>query len=138
MQTVKTEITNWLSSKRRIINLVIGLSAVLIYEIARVTYRPYIYSNGINDFHVADTLGNSLGTIATVFVFLSILGRKISDDLFLLRTVVISVFVYELAHPLLGKQIDIWDLIATIVGGILCEIIYKWIHKRELPTTLVF
>jgi len=138
MQTVKTEITNWLSSKRRIINLVIGLSAVLIYEIARVTYRPYIYSNSINDFHIADTLGNSLGTIATVFVFLSILGRKISDDLFLLRTVVISVFVYELAHPLLGKPIDIWDLMATIVGGILCEIIYKWIHKRELPTPVAF
>ena len=109
-----------------------------MYEIARVTYRPYIYSNSINDFHVADTLGNSLGTIAAVFVFLSILGRTISDDLFLLRTVVISVFVYELAHPLLGKPIDVWDLIATLIGGILCEIIYKWIHKRELHSTAVF
>lgn len=132
MQTLKTEITNWLSSKRRIINLFIGLSAVVIYEIARVAYRPYIYSNDINDFHIADTLGNSLGTIATVFVFLSILGRKITDDLFLLRTTVMGVFIYELVHPLLGKQIDIWDIIATILGGILCEVIYKWIHKREL------
>lgn len=138
MQTVKTEIKNWLSSKRRMINLVIGLSAVAIYEIMRATYRPYIYSNSINDFHIADTLGNSLGTIATVFVFLSVLGRKITNDLFLLRTVVISVFVYELAHPLLGKSIDVWDLMATITGGILCEIIYKWIHKRELPTPVVF
>lgn len=67
-------------------------------------------------------------------MFLSVLGRNITDDLFLLRTVVIGVFVYELAHPLLGKQIDIWDLMATVVGGILCEIIYKWIHKRELHT----
>jgi glycopeptide antibiotics resistance protein len=131
MQTIKTEITKWFSSKRRIINLLIGLSAVVIYEVARATYRPFIYSNNINDFHIADTLGNSLGTVATVFVFASVLGRTITEDRFLLRTVAIAVFVYELAHPLLGKPIDVWDLMATVVGGVLCEIIYKWIHKPE-------
>lgn len=125
MQTIKTEIMAWFSSKRRMIYLYIGLSAVAIYEIMRATYRPYIYSNGINDFHIADTLGNSLGTIATVFVFLSVLGRAIKDNLFLLRTVAISVFIYELAHPLLGKPIDIWDMIATVLAGIFCQIIYK-------------
>jgi hypothetical protein len=50
-------------------------------------------------------------------MILSVLGRKVADDLFLLRTVVIAVFVYELAHPLLGKPIDIWDLMATVVGA---------------------
>lgn len=134
MQTIGNEFVGWLSSKRRIINLIIGLSAVVIYEIARVTYRPFIYSNNINDFHIADTLGNSLGTIATVFVFLSVLGRTITDDKFLLRTVAIAVFVYELAHPLLGKPVDLWDLIATLVAGVLCEIIYKWVHKPTIDS----
>ena len=125
MQTLKIEIMNWLRSKRRMIHLGIGLGAVVIYELTRAYYRPFIYSNGINDFHIADTLGNSLGTIATVFVFLSVLVRTIADERFLLRAVPISVFVYELAHPLLGKPIDVWDLIATAVAGFFCEVIYK-------------
>ena len=128
MKTIKTEIINWLQSKRRMINLFIGLSAVVIYEVARAYYRPFIYTNSINDFHIADTLGNSLGTIATVFVFLSVLGRTVADERFLLRTVAISVFIYELAHPLLGKPIDIWDLIGTAMAGIFCEVIYKLIQ----------
>jgi hypothetical protein len=137
MQTIKTEISNWLSSKRRIINLAIGLSAVVIYEIARVTYRPFIYANRINDFHIADTLGNSLGTIATVFVFISMLGIDRAKDIFLIRTVAIAVFIYELSHPLLGKPIDIWDLIATALTGVFCEILYKSIHRRGDPSSEV-
>src|SRR5215203_2938057 len=113
MQKIKTGISEWLHSKRRIINLLIGLGAVVLTEIARATYRPYIYSQGINDFHIADTLGNSLGTVAAVFVFTSLFGRDLVQDYFMIRTVTISVFLYEIAHPLLGKPIDPWDMLAT-------------------------
>jgi hypothetical protein len=129
MKTIKTEIIHWLKSKRRMINLFIGLSAVLIYEVARAYYRPFIYTNRINDFHVADTLGNSLGTIATIFVFVSLLGIDRANDIFLIRTVTIAVFVYELAHPLLGKSIDPFDIIATVIAGIFSEILYRLIHR---------
>jgi hypothetical protein len=131
MQRIKAELSNWLSSKRRIINLLIGLGAVVLYEIARATYRPYIYSQGINDFHIADTIGNSLGTVATIFVFTSLLGRDLVQDYFMIRTVMISVAVYELAHPLLGKSIDPWDLVVTILTGVLCEILYRRINKNK-------
>ncbi|MBC7878127.1 MAG: hypothetical protein H7Y59_13235 [Anaerolineales bacterium] len=129
MRTIKTEIINWLQSKRRAINLFIGLSAVVIYEVMRAYYRPFIYTNGINDFYIADTLGNSLGTIATVFVFVSVLGTDHAKDIFLIRTVTIAVIVYELAHPLLGKTIDPLDIIATVVAGIFSEILYRVIHR---------
>jgi len=112
------------------INLVIGLSAVVLYELMRAYYRPFIYSQGINDFHIADTLGNSLGTVATVFVFTSLLGRDLSQDYFMIRTVTISVLVYELAHPLLGKPIDPWDILATVLAGIFCEVLHRLIHQR--------
>ena len=134
MQPLKIEIKNWFSSKRRIINMLIGLSAVVLYEIARATYRPYIYSQSINDFHIADTIGNSLGTIATVFVFTSLLGRDLAQDYFMIRTVTISVVVYELAHPLLGKSIDPWDLVATIITGVFCELIHRAIHVQAQET----
>ena len=124
------EINNWLHSKRRITNLLIGLSAVLLYELMRATYRPWVYSQGINDFHIADTIGNSLGTVATIFVFTSLLGKDIAQDYFMIRTVTISVAVYELAHPLLGKPIDPWDLVATSITGVFCELLYRTIHRQ--------
>lgn len=129
MRQVKDEIKLWSKSRRRVIHLLIGVGTVMMYEILRAYYRPFIYTQGINDLHLADTLGNSLGTVAAVFVFISLLGRDQTQERFILRTVVISVLLYELAHPLLGKTIDIWDLIATVAAGIFCEVLYRFIHR---------
>ena len=130
MERLRNELIHWLYSKRRILNLLIGINAVLLYEIARAYYRPYIYTQGIHDFHIADTLGNSLGTMATVFVFVSLLGRDSAQDYFLIRAVTISVLAYEAAHPLLGKPIDLWDMVATILAGAFCEVLYRLVHKQ--------
>ncbi|MEK7727763.1 MAG: hypothetical protein AAB354_05075 [candidate division KSB1 bacterium] len=108
--------------------MAIGISAILLYELARAYYRPFIYARAINDFHIADTLGNSLGTVANVFVFVSLFGRNIAQDYFLIRTVTIGVLVYEVAHPLLGKPIDPWDICATVVAGSFCEGFYRLLH----------
>lgn len=73
---LKDSIINWRFSKNRAIFLVIGLSALLFLEfVARPIYRPFIYSRNIFDFHIADTLGNSLGTIAGIFIIITFLGR---------------------------------------------------------------
>lgn len=130
MQALKIEFVDWLASRRRIINLLIGISAVLAYEILRAYYRPWVYAQGLNDFHVADTLGNSLGTVAQVFVFISVLGRTIQHDYVLIRIVTVAVVVYELAHPLLGKPIDPWDIVATVLAGIFCEALHRLIHRQ--------
>jgi hypothetical protein len=135
MGRLKSEIVDWLLSKRRIINMVIGLSAVLLYEAARAYYRPFIYSSGVNDFHIADTLGNSLGTVAAAFVFASALGRNRKQDSFLIRTVAISVLVYEVAHPLLGKPMDPRDMAATVIAGFFCEGFYRLIHGPQQSTS---
>jgi len=130
LKRFRNKIIDWLHSKQRMLNLMIGLSALVIYEAARVTYRPYIYSRGIYDFHIADTLGNSLGTVATIFVFVSLFGRDRAQAYFLIRTVTISVLVYEVAHPVLGKPIDPWDILATVLAGVFCEILHRLIHKQ--------
>ena len=136
MKQLKMEINHWLHSKRRIINMIVGISAVLLYETARAYYRPFIYSSAINDFHIADTLGNSLGTVATVFVFTSLFGRQSAQDYFLIRTVTISVLLYEAAHPLLGKPIDAWDMVATMSAGLFCEVFYRLLHRspQSIPS----
>lgn len=125
-------IRTWKFTRERVINLSIGLSAVLIYEfIARPLYRPYIYQNNINDYHIADTIGNSLGTIATVFVLIGLIGQGRTQHLFLIKTITVSVALYELAHPLLGKPIDPWDVLATFITGGFCWMLYMVIHPNK-------
>lgn len=42
LKRFRNEIIDRLYSKQRMLNLLIGLSALVIYEVTRVTYRPYI------------------------------------------------------------------------------------------------
>lgn len=130
MGKIKSEIDGWTLSKRRLINIVVGVSALLLTEAARTYYRPLIYAHHINDFHIADTLGNSLGTVTTVFIFVALLGRDNARDYFLICTVTISVLVFEVMHPLLGKPIDPFDMVATILAGAFCEGFYRLLHGR--------
>jgi hypothetical protein len=131
----KKEISNWKFTKHKATWLTIGLIALLFYEfVARPYYRPYIYRNNINDFHLADTIGNSLGTIATIFLFLFLFGGEKKRDHFLIKTVTLSLVVYELAHPLLGKSIDPWDIAATLVTGVCCFVLHWSVHRRNEPT----
>ena len=139
IQDLKEEITKWKLTKERIIHLTVGVTAILIYEfIARPIYRPYIYRNNINDFHIADTIGNSLGTMATVFVLMGLIGQGRSQNIFLIKTITIGVALYEIAHPLLGKPIDPWDILATLLTGGLCLMLYKFIHPRLDKEQLTF
>jgi hypothetical protein len=128
----KEELKNWKFTKYKSINFAIGISALLIYEfIGRPIYRPYIYNNKINDFHIADTLGNTFGTLPTIFFLIAILSNETTKGNYLIKLGTFSVVLFELAHPLLGKTIDIWDIIATILAGLVSYLIYNGIFKDK-------
>lgn len=133
------ELRNWKLTKYKVINFTIGISALLIYEfVGRPIYRPYIYNNKINDFHIADTLGNTFGTLPTIFFLIAILSNDTTKGNYLIKLGTFSVVVFELTHPLLGKPIDIWDIIATILAGFVSYLIYNGIFKdksKEEKTT---
>ena len=130
---LKAGLAKWRLTRERIINLAIGVSAILVYElIARPIYRPYIYKNKLNDFHLADTIGNSLGTVAAVFVIIGFVGEGRAQHWFLIKTITISIVLYEIGHPLLGKPIDPWDILATVITGGLCLALYKAVHPLSL------
>ena len=114
--------------RARILNLLIGLTAAVLCEIGRHVYRPFIYSRGIWDFHFADTLGNSFGMMATAFVLVGIFGRGGPHNGFVLRCTIIGVALFELASPLLGKVVDPWDLVATLIFGWLTLRLYDLVH----------
>ena len=127
-----SELRNWKLTRYKAVNFFVGISALLIYEfVGRPIYRPYIYKNGINDFHLADTLGNTLGTLTTIFFLIAILSNEKTKGNYLIKLGTFSVVVFELAHPILGKPIDIWDVIATILTGFISFFFYNSIFNSQ-------
>ncbi len=130
LNELKNEILHWKFTRYKAINFAIGISALLIYEfVGRPVYRPYIYDNKIYDFHVADTLGNTFGTLTTLFFLVALLSNETKKGNFMIKLGTLSVVVFELAHPLLGKPIDIWDVIATVLTGVFSYFIYNILFK---------
>ena len=131
LKELKTELRNWKLTRYKLINFGIGLAGLLVYEfIGRPIYRPYIYENNINDFHIADTLGNTFGTMPTIFFLIAILSNDTERGNFLIKLGTFSVVLFELAHPLLGKPIDFWDIIATIITGFISYFTYNTIFRK--------
>ena len=124
------ELKNWRLTKYKSINFAIGITALLTYEyIGRPIYRTYIYTNEINDFHVADTLGNTFGTLATLFILIALLSNGTIKGNYLIKVGTFSVCVFELISPLLGKPIDVWDILATILAGLVSYVMYNVIFN---------
>ncbi len=74
----------------RIIYFIVAIIAFLVTETGRYIYRPFIYQNGINDFGIADSIGNLGGIIVQIFLMLSILNshpKKYLIQLDLLQSV---------------------------------------------------
>ena len=117
------------------ITLTIGVSAFFLTEMARSFYRPYIYANDINDWVVADTIGNSLGTVAAIFMILTMSGRGTSWDWRLVAMVIAGLIGYEMLNLLGDHPFDVNDVVATIVFGSISIVIYARILARFGATT---
>lgn len=131
LHELRQELSNWKLTRERIVHLGIGLTALILYEfVGRPIYRPYVYAHNIFDFHIADTLGNSLGTITTIFVAIGLLGREPAQHKFLIVTTTLAVTCFELAHPLLGKPMDLWDIAATLITGFLSYGLYILLSRK--------
>ena len=102
----------------------IGISAYFVTEVARSFYRPFIYANGINDFHIADTIGNSAGTVTAIFMILTLVKPDNARPYQLILMVFAGLIGYELLSASPTHAIDPWDLLATVVFCILSSLVY--------------
>jgi hypothetical protein len=110
--------------------LFIGITAFSVTELARSFYRPYIYKNNIEDFFIADTIGNSFGTMTAIFMILTLSGKGTNKDWNLVVIIISGLLVYELLN-LTGKTaIDLNDMIATVVFGTISAIIYFYLLRE--------
>ncbi len=116
----------------RIINGLIGATALVATELGREYYRPFIYSRGIRDYGIADTIGNSLGTITAVFVVLCVSGKNSSTDYRLIAILTLGLCVYELLQGPMGGRIDPNDIFATLISGAICAFLYRLLYGHPL------
>ena len=118
-------------SRLKKITFSIGISAYFVTEVARSFYRPYIYANDINDWVIADTIGNSFGTITAVFMILTMSGRGTNWDWWLVGMVIFGLLGYESINLLGDYPFDINDVLATVLFGGISMLIYASILNKH-------
>ena len=114
----------------RIIYFVMFVLSFGITEIGRYIYRPFIYENNINDFGIADSMGNSGGIIVQIFFGLAIFNSTKIKGIRLIFFFIIGYVIYELAQLFLPKGVFDWkDIYGTIIGGSVGLILFLVIQK---------
>jgi hypothetical protein len=121
-----------LMNKRSI--YIILLSIVLLFTLyEELKLRPYLLKHHITAFYLADSLPNFL---AVVIFFLGHMvirfpvdEQKIVSLIFAFVAVLALYEVFQLWMP--GRTFDVKDLIASIIGGIFCYLVFRIVNKTS-------
>jgi hypothetical protein len=115
---------------KRIIYLVIAVLFFFLTEIGRTIYRPFIYTNNIDDYGIADSIGNSGGIIVQIFFTLAILNSPTKKVFRVIGFIVIGYILYELVQPYLPRGVFDWkDIYGTLIGGAISLFILLFVNK---------
>jgi len=115
---------------KRIIYFVIAVLFFFLTEIGRKIYRPFIYSNNIDDYGIADSIGNSGGIIVQIFFMLAILNSPRKKVFRVIGFVVIGYILYEILQPYLPRGVFDWkDIYGTLIGGVISLFVLFFIKK---------
>jgi len=113
----------------RLIYFISFLFSFALTEIGRYIYRPFIYENNINDFGIADSMGNLGGIVVQIFFGLSILNPTRKKGLRLIGFFTIGYIVYEILQLYLPKGTFDWkDIYGTVIGGVFSLLLFLLIH----------
>ncbi len=115
---------------KRIIYFLIAVLFFFLTEIGRNIYRPFIYSNNIDDYGIADSIGNSGGKIVQIFFMLAILNSPRKKVFHVIGFIVIGYILYEILQPFLPRGVFDWkDIYGTLIGGVISLIVLLLIKK---------
>jgi len=125
-------------TSRRWANATLFLAAFLLTEFGRRIYRPYIYSHGIHDLGLANTIGNLGGVVVIAFFDATIANwtpqETTSYTWFL---IVPGLMLYEfLQGNLLRGTFDWGDIGATLLGAVIATALNRRIHAEAFEPRL--
>ena len=113
----------------RLAYFVAFVSFFVLTEIGRKVYRPYIYRMHIDDFGIADSRGNSLGTLTQIFFYLGLFNATQKQSYRLIAFVTLGYIGYEIVQPYLPRGIFDWrDVFATLAAGIFSALVVTVVH----------
>lgn len=102
-------------------------------EVGRGVYRPWVYANHIHDYGIADTIGNSLGTLTQIFFMLSLANATRKESYRIVAGITAGYIFYEIVQPWLPRgTFDMGDINATIGAGIAAAIVVALLHRLPL------
>jgi hypothetical protein len=117
------------SNKRRWVYLFLCFLCAGIGWILSFTYRPYIYANHINDWHLADTIGNIVAVPAAAFLFYAVQKTIQYTKVMVLILDFLAWCLYEVVFSL---TFDWWDILASFL---MCLITYPLLLFLEKKLT---
>ncbi len=123
----------------RITYFVMFLFSFGLTEIGRYIYRPFIYENSINDYGIADSMGNLGGIIVQIFFGLTLLNSTKKKGFRLISFFIIGFILYEIAQPFLPKGVFDWkDIYGTVIGGFIGLLLFLLIHKIVKQNKIIY
>jgi len=122
----------------RIVYLLTAVLWFFITEAGRFIYRPFIYANHINDYGIADSIGNSSGIIVQIFFMLAVLNSPRNKAFRVIAFLTFGYIFYEIVQPYLPRGTFDWlDIYGTVIGGMIAVVFYL-ILSKIIKTKKVF
>ena len=120
--------------KARVYSFLLSLFLGAVALVISYTYRPYIYSHHINDFHLADSFSDLFAVPAMTFLLIAI-DKDFGKYTIGFNVIMVCIFLI-LYEFLLSAITDGYDMIAVIVSGVFTWLILrlamkKYKHKLE-------
>jgi|AntRauMFilla1563_2_1112583.scaffolds.fasta_scaffold05571_2 hypothetical protein len=115
------------------------LVTIFLFVILRFPYRNFIYSKDIYDFYIASTAPNFLATFFYVFYY-KYKNHDHYSTFFLVCVSLTGLFFYEgvIQQLLFFQTFDIYDLIASFLGSVVCFFTCLKIENKKLLEELKF
>lgn len=117
------------NNKSRIYHLIIDIILVIFFV---KIYRPYVYINNINDYHIADSISSLFATLI-MCNFICIKDKNVAtENLLYVFSVVTGLLIYEFTQYCFNiGTYDIFDIIFTFIGGILSFLMNKYYLNKS-------
>ena len=120
--------------KARVYSFLLSLFLGAVALVISYTYRPYIYSHHINDFHLADSFSDLFAVPAMTFLLIAI-DKDFGKYTIGFNVIMVCIFLI-LYEFLISATTDVYDMIAVIVSGVFTWLVLqhamkKYKHKIE-------
>jgi hypothetical protein len=111
--------------------LCVSVLAFIVTELGRHVYRPYVRARAIEDFGLADSIGNLGGIVVQIFLMLAVMNPTRKQSYRIAGFLSVGYIVYEFIQPILPRGTFDWkDVIGTLIGFCISTLILLVIWPR--------